>query len=449
VTGALRLRGPYDREIVALALPALGALAADPLVSLIDTAFVGRLGATALAALAVASAVFAVAFFIFNFVAYATTPMVARAVGAGDTPEAGRVVVTALLVGAIAGLGTLLILEVLAVPILTAMGAEGETLTGAVTYLRIRALAIPAVMVILAGHGAFRGFQDTATPLRVTLGLNVVNLILDPILIFGLGWGIAGAAWATVAAQWLGGLWFLWLLLVARRQALGVRLQLPGRAVTGEFLSAGRDLVVRTAALLGVMTLATAVAARVGTVEVAAHQVAVQVWVFLALITDALAIAAQAMVGRYLGRHDPARARAISDRLLVFALGIGMVFVAALAVLAPVIAGVFTDDPAVAAAIEQVFWFVVLMQPINALAFVWDGIVMGAEDFRYLAFAMVASAAAAAAVLLAVLPAGWGLAGVWWGLVVLMAGRILTQSWWYWRRRTPLTPVPVSGRADR
>ncbi len=431
-------RRSADREIAALALPALGALAADPLVSLVDTAFVGRLGAAELGALGVASAVFALAFFVFNFLAYATTPLVAQAVGRGDRDDAGRTVVAALLTAAGLGVAVFAVLELSAGAILDVMGAEDAVSDAALTYLRIRALASPAVLVVLAGHGAFRGYQDTRTPMIVTLGLSAVNLVLDPVLIFGAGLGVAGAAWATVAAQWLGAAAFLWLLLVRRRRELGIALVLPAVARVRRFAAVGRDLVVRTAALVATMTLATAVAARVGTEAVAAHQVSVQLWVFLALVIDALAIAGQALIGRLLGEGQAAAARATGRRLLALGLAGGVVLAAVLAALAAVLPGWFTSDEAVIDRVRAVYPFVVLMQPLNALVFVWDGITIGAGAFRFLAGSVVVAAAVATAVLLAVEPLGWGLAGVWWGITALMAVRAATLAWWWCSPRTAL-----------
>jgi putative MATE family efflux protein len=190
-----------DREIVALALPALGALAADPLVSMVDTAFVGRLGVTPLAALGVNASVFSMAFVVFNFLAYGTTPMVARAVGRGDRARAGRLAVDALTLAGLAGVVALVLLQLAAGPILAVMGATGELRGPALSYLRIRAFAGPAILIITAGHGIFRGWHDTRTPLYVSIGLNLVNLVLDPILIFGMGWGLAGAATASSSSR--------------------------------------------------------------------------------------------------------------------------------------------------------------------------------------------------------------------------------------------------------
>jgi MATE family multidrug resistance protein len=293
-------------------------------------------------------------------------------------------------------------------------------------------------MIITVGHGAFRGYQDTRTPLYVTLGLNAVNLVLDPIFIFGLGAGLVGAAWATVVAQWVGAAAFL-ALLWAGRSRLGIAAGRPGWGEVRMLLGAGRPLVIRTLALLGTLTLATAVAARVGTVAVAAYQVLAQLWLFLALVVDALAIAAQAMIGKSVGAGS-VDARAIANRLLVLGLGLGLALAAVMALAAPWLSQLFTDDPAVVAAIRSAYGFVVVMQPLNAIVFVWDGIVIGATDFGYLAVSMVIAAVTSSAVLLAVVPQGWGLAGVWWGLVVLMATRALTLL--AWQLRGPLSAVP-------
>ena len=431
---AILRRSRFDSEIFRLGAPALGALAADPLVSLVDTAFVGRLGAEALGSLAVAVAVFGGAFFLFNFLAYGTTPLVARALGRGDRDEAGRVAMAAAALGIVLGIGAALVLVPAARGVLGLMGASDATLPGAETYLSIRALALPAVMVVLVGHGVFRGYQDTRTPFVVTVGLNLVNLVLDPIFIFGLDAGLAGAAWATVVAQWCGAIWF-GVVLWRRRAVLNLAWQIPARRDVGLLLRAGRALVVRTMALLGVLTLATAIAARIDTASVAAHQVMFQMWLFLALVLDALAIAGQAMIGKTLV-IDRAEAAAISRRLLVLGLWAGAGLGLLLAVVAPWVPGWFTDDDAVVRALRSVYPFLFLMQPLNALVFVWDGIVMGATDFSYLARSVAASGVVAAAVLLAVLPLGWSLIGVWWAVTVLMLGRGATLLWW--QRRGPL-----------
>ncbi|MFC1531167.1 MATE family efflux transporter [Gemmatimonadota bacterium] len=420
-----------DRDILRLALPALGALAADPLVSMVDTVFVGRLGVVPLAALGVNTAIFTLAFVVFNFLAYGTTPMVARAVGRGDRAGAGDVVMQAFLLAVVVGCVATLTVELLAVPIVTLMGAGPDLREPALSYLRIRALAGPAVLLVTAAHGAFRGYQDTRTPLLVTLGLNLVNLVLDPLFIFGFGWGLRGAALATLAAQWFGALWFVHLLLRNRRRELGIQPRLPRLAEIRPFLRIGGELALRTLALIGTLTLATAVATRVGTVQVAAHQVGAQIWLLLAMIVDSLAVAAQALVAGYRGAGDASMARRASNRLLGWGLASGLALGGLFFLLAPVLPRLFTDEPAVLQAAGEIFPFVVAMQPLNAIVFVWDGVFMGAERFRFLAVQMAFSAACAATVLLLVLPMGWGLTGVWWGIVALMVARAVTLALGY------------------
>ena len=421
----------FDRAIFALALPALGTLATDPLVSLIDTAFVGRLGPLPLAALGVNVAVFTFVFVAFNFLAYGTTPMVAAARGRGDLEAAGRVVAHAFAIAVGAGAIALALLTLFAEPVLRVMGAGDALLAPASEYLRIRALAGPALLLITAANGAFRGFQDTRTPFAVSIGVAAINLALDPLFIFGFGWGLAGAAWATVVAQWAGAVVFVGLVYGPQRGAWRVPLALPTPRALAPFARVGLALLVRTLALLGTLTAATAVATRAGVVEVAAHQVAAQLWMFLALVIDALAIAAQALVARYVGEGRPADARAVADRLLTMGLALGAALGALIWLLGPWLPRVFTDDPAVLAAVAALLPFVAAMQPLNALVFVWDGVFVALQDFGFLAVAMLVSAAVAAALLGAVLPLGWGLPGVWWALVGLMAARAATMGWRY------------------
>jgi putative MATE family efflux protein len=430
-------RKSIDREFAALAIPALGALAADPLVSIVDTAFVGRLGTVPLAALGVNAAIFSLAFVVFNFLAYGTTPRVARAWARGDSRAVSASVMQALVVAATAGTVATLLLLVAGGWIVTAMGASGDLHEPALAYLRIRALAGPAVLIVMAGHGIFRGIQDTRTPLWITLGLNLVNLVLDPILIFWVGWGLEGAAWATVVAQWCGAAAFLRLLVGPRRDLIGTSPRLPSFREVLPFLRVGGELVVRSFSLIGTLAVATAVAARVGTVEVAAHQVAVQLWLFLALVVDAVAVAAQALVGRYRGLGSEEAVRSVAGRLLWWAAAVGAVLTLLFLAGAPWIPRIFTDDPATLFAVGVALPFVIWMQPLNALVFVWDGIFMGAEDFRFLALQMLLASAVALSVLLLVVPMGWGLPGVWWAIVALMGVRGVTLAARYWGSRGP------------
>lgn len=424
-------RRTLDREIFRLAVPALGALAADPLVTLVDTAFVGRIGAEELAALGVAGALFAIAFTIFNFLAYGTTPLVASALGAADEERAAATTGAAVRLALIAGVGATLAVVVLARPLLEIMGANPDVLDAALPYLRIRALALPAVLLIMVGHGVFRGHLDTRTPLVVTLAFNAVNIVLDPLFIFGFGWGLPGAAWATLIAQWSGALVFVWLMFVASGNP--IRVGGADRASMRPLMSAGGALIVRTVALIGVLTVTTAVAARLGTVPLAAHQVAVNVWVFFALVVDALAIAGQSLVGKALGATDVAGARTVANRLLWFGFLFGVMLGAGIWLLRETIPGWLTDESEVVATVVSLMPFVAVMQPLNALVFVWDGVAIGASDFRFLAGLMVVAAVGAAIGLVVLGVVGRTLIGLWWVITGWMFVRAAGFVWWHQR----------------
>ncbi|MBT8213906.1 MAG: MATE family efflux transporter, partial [Acidimicrobiia bacterium] len=443
VIGLRRTR--YDREILALAIPALGTLAADPLVSLVDTAFVGRIGAVELAALAIAAAIFGVVFWAFSFLAYGTTPAVAHAVGDGDGDRASRVVAAAMTIALVAGFVALAGGQAgLRWMVESVMNASPEVAEPAVDYLRIRLFALPAVLLITAGHGVFRGFQDTRTPLVLSLGLNLINLVLDPILIFGVGLGITGAAWATLVAQWMGAVGFI-VVLALRSDELGVAVAWPTWADVKGLLVVGGDLIVRSAALIGTLTFATAVAAGIGTVDVAAHHVAMQLWVFLALVVDALAISAQALVGKYRGSGDHGVVAALSARLVGMGLYAGIGLAVVMGAGWSVFPRLFSTDAAVVSAVGGIYAFVVLMQPLNAVTFVWDGIAMGAQAFRLLAVSTVVAGATAGVLLAIVGAADWPLSAVWWAIVAMM---VVRAGWLLlWHRRWAEPGLAPSSRA--
>jgi putative MATE family efflux protein len=413
-----------NRRILRLAVPALGTLAIDPLVSLTDTAFVARLGEVPLAALGVDAAVFSFAFFLFNFLAYGTTPLLAGAVGRGDPVAAGRIAWQAVALAGAAGVVVGVLLQVLAQPIVGLMGAEGTVIDPALTYLRIRALAAPAVVLVIAANGVFRGLQDTRTPLVVVASISLLNLVLDPLLIFVAGWGVAGAAVATAVAQWLGAAWFLILLGRSRRRG-DIPWSVPRLDQARPLLRAGRDIGLRTFALVGFFTLATAQAARVSTAVVAAHQVASQLWLLLALAVDALAIAAQAMVGLAAGSGDRAEVRRAANRLLWWGGGAGVVLGGLVAIGADPLIGLFDAGPAVAAELAAILPLIALSEPLSALVFVGDGIYLGASRFSFLAVTTVAASVAATAIMLGAVALGWGLLGVWTGVVALVGARAI------------------------
>lgn len=427
---------PTDKEILGLAIPALGALAIDPLLTLADTAFVARLGTIDLAALGVDTAILGFAFFAFNFLAYVVTPLVARAVGGGRVEEARRWVGDALLLAVVLGVVVSIVLEVAAPVFVDLMGAGPEVADPAISYLRIRALATPAVLVVTAGHGAFRGHKDTKTPLKVAVGVNLANLVLDPLLIFGLGWGLEGAAIATVIAQYLGAVWFLRLIIVNDMAARprGLKASLPS------LLDLGRNgalLTVRTGLLLITLTVAASVATRLGPAEIAAHQLVAQVFLLSALLADSFAIAAQAMVGDVAGRGDVDELHALNRRLVFWG------FVAGLILMVGVGVGRFglewlASDDVVADLAVSAGGVVALAEPVAAVLFVGDGIFLGLLALGTMVVSTGAGGVVAVALLL-LSPLGDSVVGIWWALAVMLAVRGLVLAAGY--RRSALTAV--------
>ena len=420
---ARRRLGSVDRQILGLALPATAALAADPLLSLVDTALVGRLGSTQLAALGIDTAVFTTVFFGFNFLTYGTTAAVARRIGAGDRAAAGRYAVAALWLAV--GLGTAAMVLLLAAGplIVAAMGAQGDVAAEALIYLRVRALAAVPLLVLQVGHGAFRGLHDTRTPLAISVAANIINGVVSWLLIYPAGWGIAGAAAGTVLAEASAAAAFL---VLGRRRFPDVGLANDSSAMR-EIVRVSRDLFLRTASLLSGLLITTAIATRMGTVTVAAHQIARELWTMLALVLDGFAIAAQAMIASALGAGRPDLAVAHSRRLVGWGAAAGALIGLGYLGLSGVLPGVFTTDEQVLASVAGVWVIVAALQPVGGIVFVLDGVLMGAEDYRFL---LVSTAGAA---LLALVPVGlvaiwqgWGLRGVWAGMAAMMVVRLVT-----------------------
>lgn len=414
-------RSRFDAEIARLAVPAFLTLLSEPLYLLADTAVVGHLGTEQLSGLAVASAVLLLAYSLSIFLAYGTTAAVARLLGAGDEREAAHQAVQGLWLGLAAGIGFALAIALFARPLVSLLGAEGTVATNALVYLRISLFGLPFLLLTLAGTGYLRGVQDTRTPLMVAVSTAIANLVLELVLIHGFDQGIGASALATVVAQGVGALVYL-RAVVAPARAAGVALRPDPRALA-RLLRVGGDLVLRTAALRGSLLVLTAVATRIGRVEVAAHQIAFEIWNLLAFALDALAIAAQAMVGRYLGAGRPDEARAASQRLVVLGLFGGLAATVALTLLAPLLPGLFTNDPAVAHLVRFLLWWVAGLQVLGAVAFVLDGVLIGAGDQRFLARAMGVGALVLGAAVAPVLPLGLGIGWVWAAFGALMAAR--------------------------
>ena len=436
--GRSRVGGPSgrapSREILALAVPAFFALIAEPLFLLLDTAMIGRVSTEALAGLGVASAALMTAVGLFVFLAYGTTAVVSRRLGAGNTRGALAAGIDGVWLALLLGGATALVTVVWAPGIIGLFGASGAATSEGVTYLRISALGIPPMLVTLAVTGVLRGLQDTRSPLVASVLGFGANAALNAWFIFGLGWGIAGAAWGTVIAQT--GMAVGLLALVWRH----VRIHAAPTAFTprGVLTAAlgGVPLLIRTLSLRGVILLTAWLAAGFGDVSLAAHQVAMTLWGFLAFALDALAIAAQALTGKALGAGDTAGARAATRTMTRWGVWGGVVLGLLVVLGKDVLPPLFTDDPDVQRTLSTALVLVGLATPVAGIAYVLDGVLIGAGDARWLAWAQTA-------VLVAYLPIVWAVhelppAGIdpatamWWlwgAFAAFMVMRSITLLW--------------------
>ncbi|MET7594987.1 MATE family efflux transporter [Streptomyces sp. NPDC005481] len=414
----------HDREIVALAVPAFGALVAEPLFVMADSAIVGHLGTAQLAGLGVASALLMTAVGVFVFLAYATTAAVARRVGAGDLRAAIRQgmdgIWLALLIGA-----TVIAITMPTAPALVELFGASETAAPyAVTYLRISALGIPAMLVVLAATGVLRGLQNTKTPLYVAVAGFVTNAALNVGLVYGAGLGIAGSAWGTVIAQFGMAASYLYVVVRgARKHGASLRPDLGGIRACAQ---AGAPLLVRTLSLRAILLISTAVAAGLGDADMAAHQIIVSLWNLLAFALDAIAIAGQAIIGRYLGAEDAEGARDACRRMVQWGIAVGIVLGLLVVLTRPLFLPLFTSDSVVQNIALPALLVVAIAQPVSGIVFVLDGVLMGAGDGPYLAGAMVLTLAVFAPVALLVPVLGGGLTALWLAMTFMMTMRLLT-----------------------
>ena len=420
------------RRILALALPALGALIAEPLFLLADAAIVGHLGVSQLAGVGLASTVLQTAVGLMVFLAYSTTGTVARFLGGNRHREAvaaGRDgIALAVLLGLVLSTAGFL----LAPWVAGALGAEGEVHRYAVDYLRWSMPGLTAMLVVLAATGVLRGLQDTKTPLVIAVAGFSVNIGLNFLLVYGLGMSVAGAALGTSISQWgMAGAYLVMVARMARRQNVSLR---PTGAGIISGVQVGSWLMLLTASLRVAVLAAVVVATAQGQVSLAAHQLVMTFFTFLAFALDALAIAAQAMIGRELGAGNRAMARELTRKMSVWGVGFGVITGALLAAAAPFAGWIFTTDPGVVQALTAGLWVLAAAQPICGLVFVLDGVLIGAGDAKYLAVTGVLN-------LLAYLPLLWwvhasgleggsGIAWLWaaFGLGY-MAARAVTLSW--------------------
>ncbi|MET8855091.1 MATE family efflux transporter [Streptomyces sp. NPDC004579] len=417
-------RHRHDREIVALAVPAFGALVAEPLFVLADSAIVGHLGTAQLAGLGVASALLMTAVGVFVFLAYATTAAVARRVGAGDPRAAIRQGMDGIWLALLIGVAVIAVALPTAPSLMEWFGASGSAAPYATTYLRISVLGIPAMLVVLAATGILRGLQDTRTPLYVAVGGFAANAALNIVLVYGVGLGIAGSAWGTVIAQCgMAAVYLHVVLRGARKHGASLR---PDAAGIRACAQAGTPLLVRTLSLRAILLIATAVAARLGDADMAAHQIILSLWSLLAFALDAIAIAGQAIIGRHLGADDVRGAREACRRMLRWGLVTGLVLGVLVMAARPLFLPLFSGDPGVQDAALPALVMVAVSQPICGIVFVLDGVLMGAGDGPYLAWAMLLTLAVFAPAALLVPVLGGGLTALWGAMTLMMAVRMLT-----------------------
>ncbi len=416
------------RSIAGLALPALGVLAAEPVYLLFDLAVVGRLGAVALAGLAIGGLILSLVSSQLTFLSYGTTARAARFFGAGDRASAIGEGVQATWLAVALGTAVVVVIEAAAAPIVVLIADVGEIAETALPWLRIAIFGAPAILVSLAGNGWMRGVQDTVRPLRYVIAGFALSAVLCPTLVYG--WvgmprmGLTGSAVANLVGQSLAGLLFCRALL-AERVPLRVDV-----AVLRAQVVMGRDLVVRTLAFQVCFVSAAAVAARFGAAAVAAHQVVLQLWSFLALVLDSLAIAAQSLVGAALGAGQLTHAKSVAWRVTIFSTVAAAVLAAIFAAGASAFPRLFTSDRSVLDVIGVPWWFLVAQLPVAGVVFALDGVLLGAGDAKFMRNATLASA------LVGFLPLiwlslifGWGLVGIWTGLTTFMLLRLVFVGW--------------------
>ncbi|MFD6180232.1 MATE family efflux transporter [Streptomyces goshikiensis] len=414
----------HDREILALAVPAFGALVAEPLFVMADSAIVGHLGTPQLAGLGIAAALLTTAVSVFVFLAYATTAAVARRVGAGDLQAAIRQGMDGIWLALLLGAAVIAVVMPAAPWLISLFGASDTVAPYAITYLRISALGIPAMLMVLAATGVIRGLQDTRTPLYVAIGGFALNGALNVALVYGAGLGIAGSAWGTVIAQCAMAAAYLFVVIRgAREHQASLR---PDPAGIRACAQAGAPLLVRTLSLRAVLMIATAVAARLGDADIAAHQILLALWSLLAFALDAIAIAGQAIIGRYLGAGDTQGAKAVCRRMVQWGIASGIALGLLVILARPVFIPLFTSDPAVEKALLPALLVVAVSQPVSGIVFVLDGVLMGAGDGRYLAWAMLLTLAVFTPAALLVPALGGGLTALWWAMTLMMLVRMAT-----------------------
>ncbi len=409
------------RRLLALAASAFVVLAAEPLYLLVDTAVVGHLGAVSLAGLGVGAALMALLSIVGEFVEYGTTGRSARWFGAGRVEAAVNEGVQASWLGFGIGVVMVALGEALAGPLTTLLaGGPGPAQHAAESWFRIALIGLPGVLLVLAGNGWMRGVQRTREPVRIVLMANAASAVMSPVLVYPVGLGLNGSAVANVVAQAVGGGLFLRSL---HRAAGGLN---PDWSIMRKQIVVGRDLILRSAAFQVAFLSAAAVAARMGTAQIAAHQIGLQLWTFTALLLDSFAIAAQSLVGAALGGEDEAAARRMGWQVARWGLYAGLAFAALYAAMWAVLPQAFTSSGAVVHQAHVLWPWFVGMLPMAGIVFALDGVLIGAGDVAFMrTITIVAAVFAFAPINVAALHWHWGLGGVWAGLTAFVGVRFV------------------------
>ena len=410
-----------DSEIAALAIPASLALATDPLYDLCDTAVLGHIGTSQLGGAALASRLLALGYAVFVFLMFGTTAAVARLRGAGEQRRAAEQGVGAVWLALGLGAVAVPVFAVIGRPAIALLGGTGAVADHAWTYLWVSLAGLPAFMIVMVGVGFHRGGRDTRTPLRIAMASVSLNLVLELVAVFGLGFGVGASALATVIAKWASAA--VYLVLIARDvRGVGASWR-PDLAAIRSQLRVGGDLVVRTLVLLSVLTSAQALAARLGTSNLAAHAIAFQIWIFAAYGVDGIEAAGQSLVAHRLGEGSTEGAEEVAQRLLRWSVLVGVGLGIVIALTSRLIPHVFSPDRAVVAEAATTLLWVAALQPVNAVAFSIDGILVGASQQRYLARAMVVAGLAYAVVAIVAVRVDRGLGGIWAAISAFMVIR--------------------------
>ncbi len=418
-----------DREMWRLALPALGALLAEPVFLIADSAIVGHLGTAELAGLSVASAVLLNAVMLCIFLAYGTAATVARRAGAGDVRAALAQGIDGIWLAIAIGVALVALGLPLAPVLVDLFGTSAAARPHAVVYLRISLLGVPSMLVVLAATGVMRGLKDTRTPLLAVAVAAAANIGLNLLLVYPVGLGVAGSALGTVLAQSGAAAW-LGVVVVRQARAHGAPLR-PHRAGVLAAATAGVPLVARTALLRLTLLWMTFVATAQGDVSLAGHQIAYTLWFLLSTAPEAFAIAGQAMVGHALGASDRSGARAIAGRAIAWGLGTGLAVAGLLVALRAAYVPLFTADVAVQDLVWSLAVVVAATQPVGATVYVLDAVLIAAGDGRYLAWTMFAAFAVFLPLATLVLATDAGVVALWWALVAWLLARLVTILWRY------------------